>query len=183
MDAPANGSPRELGPSVVGGAGARSRVARQDATPAHAGAPDAVARQVAREGRGARERRREIRWRRRDREQRAGPRVQEAEPRKIKRVRLRHADQIRLRVARREARRRPRQRARAAAQRARHAVEREARYGRPGHGPDRVAARPAAVGAPAAAGAPASPPFIVSPCSSGLLAAPGLLLAAPGSKR
>ena len=37
MDAPANGSPRELGPSVVGGAGASSRFERQDATHAEAG--------------------------------------------------------------------------------------------------------------------------------------------------
>ena len=37
MDAPANGSPREFGPSVVGVAGASSRFERQDATHAEAG--------------------------------------------------------------------------------------------------------------------------------------------------
>ena len=37
MDVTANGSPRELGPSVVGGAGASSRFERQDATHAEAG--------------------------------------------------------------------------------------------------------------------------------------------------
>ena len=37
MDAPANGSPRELGPSVASGAGASSRFERQDATHAEAG--------------------------------------------------------------------------------------------------------------------------------------------------